>query len=211
MSLAESLELRKGLNRLLAWLLGHEVCARWLRLLQQSARGAADERSSVVVVRSAQQRLALHVDEVLGYLDVVVKPLGPQLARMPGLAGMTLLPAGKPALIYNPVALAALYGEAARLATAQALQAPEAIGAAAEPADEAAPATEDHAEAALQRAALHEALGRLSARDREVVALRFHAGLETAEVAGVLGVSRSNAATLLHRAITKLRETLDAR
>jgi RNA polymerase sigma-70 factor, ECF subfamily len=80
---------------------------------------------------------------------------------------------------------------------------------AAEPADAAATTPEDYAETALRRAALSEALGRLSARDREVVALRFHAGLDTAEVADVLGVSRSNAATLLHRAITKLREALD--
>jgi RNA polymerase sigma-70 factor (ECF subfamily) len=82
---------------------------------------------------------------------------------------------------------------------------------AAEPADPTATAPEDYAETALQRAALHAALSGLSPRDREVVALRFHAGLETAEVADVLGISRSNAATLLHRAITKLREALDAR
>jgi RNA polymerase sigma-70 factor (ECF subfamily) len=55
------------------------------------------------------------------------------------------------------------------------------------------------------------ALADLAPRDREVIALRFHAGLETAEVAEVLGVSRSNAATLLHRAMTKLREALDDR
>ncbi len=67
----------------------------------------------VVVIRSAAQRIALHVDEVLGNQEVVVKNLGPQLARLPGLAGMTLLPSGAPALIYNPVALATLYGESA--------------------------------------------------------------------------------------------------
>lgn len=80
---------------------------------------------------------------------------------------------------------------------------------AAEPPDEAARSPEDLAEAALRRAAVQAALATLAARDREVIALRFHAGLETAEVADVLGVSRSNAATLLHRAMTKLREALD--
>jgi RNA polymerase sigma factor (sigma-70 family) len=70
---------------------------------------------------------------------------------------------------------------------------------------------EDYAETALQRAAVEAALGGLSPRDREVIALRFHAGLETAEVADVLGISRSNAATLLHRAMTKLREALNDR
>ena len=64
-----------------------------------------------MVVRSAQQRIAVHVDEVLGNQEVVVKNLGPQLSRLPGLAGMTLLASGAVALIYNPVALATLYGE----------------------------------------------------------------------------------------------------
>jgi chemosensory pili system protein ChpA (sensor histidine kinase/response regulator) len=73
-------------------------------------------------VRSAQQRIALHVDEVLGTQEVVVKNLGPQLSRLPGLAGMTLLASGAVALIYNPVALATLYGESARAATVAALR-----------------------------------------------------------------------------------------
>ena len=70
-----------------------------------------------MIVRSAQQRIAVQVDEVLGNQEVVVKNLGPQLSRLPGLAGMTLLPSGAVALIYNPVALATLYGDAARAAT----------------------------------------------------------------------------------------------
>ncbi len=82
---------------------------------------------------------------------------------------------------------------------------------AAEPADAQARSAEDHADLALRRAAVQAALATLSPRDREVVALRFHAGLETSEVADVLGVSRSNAATLLHRAMTKLRVALDDR
>ena len=56
----------------------------------------------IVVIRSAQQRVALHVDEVLGNQEVVVKNLGPQLSRLPGLAGMTLLASGAVSLIYNP-------------------------------------------------------------------------------------------------------------
>jgi chemosensory pili system protein ChpA (sensor histidine kinase/response regulator) len=79
----------------------------------------------VVIIRSAAQRIALHVDEVLGNQEVVVKNLGPQLVRLPGLAGMTLLPSGEPALIYNPVALATLYGESAWAITRAALVAPD--------------------------------------------------------------------------------------
>ena len=91
----------------------------WLdSLLQGSARGVASGRTApVVVIRSAAQRVMLHVDEVIGNQEVVVKNLGPQLARVPGLVGMTLLPSGLPALIYNPVALATLHGEAARRST----------------------------------------------------------------------------------------------
>jgi chemosensory pili system protein ChpA (sensor histidine kinase/response regulator) len=91
----------------------------WLgALLQSSGRSDASSARTlpVVVVKSAQQRIVLHVDEVLGTQEVVVKNLGAQLARLPGLAGVTLLTSGAPALIYNPVALATLYGEAARAA-----------------------------------------------------------------------------------------------
>ena len=64
----------------------------------------------------------MHVDEVLGNQEVVVKNLGPQLSRLPGLAGMTLLASGAVALIYNPVALATLYGDEARAASQAAVQ-----------------------------------------------------------------------------------------
>jgi chemosensory pili system protein ChpA (sensor histidine kinase/response regulator) len=99
----------------------------WLgALLQASPRGAPATRAQpVVIIRSAAQRIALHVDEVLGNQEVVVKNLGPQLARLPGLAGMTLLPSGEPALIYNPVALATLYGESAWAMTRAAFVTPD--------------------------------------------------------------------------------------
>ncbi|MGE5451654.1 MAG: Hpt domain-containing protein [Acidobacteriota bacterium] len=97
----------------------------WLgALLQLSPRGVEQGRSlPVVIVRSAQQRVALHVDEVLGNQEVVVKNLGPQLSRLPGLAGMTLLASGAVSLIYNPVALATVYGERAHAFTAESLAA----------------------------------------------------------------------------------------
>jgi chemosensory pili system protein ChpA (sensor histidine kinase/response regulator) len=60
------------------------------------------------------QRVALHFDEVLGNQEVVVKNLGPQLSRLAGMAGITVLASGAVALIYNPVALAGVHGEQAR-------------------------------------------------------------------------------------------------
>jgi RNA polymerase sigma-70 factor (ECF subfamily) len=81
----------------------------------------------------------------------------------------------------------------------------------ADPADPTAPAPDDEAERAVRRAAVAAALATLPAREREVVSLKFHAGLDNAELAAVLGVSVSNAGTLLHRAMNKLREAVDDR
>ncbi|MHB8657385.1 MAG: RNA polymerase sigma factor [Solirubrobacteraceae bacterium] len=61
----------------------------------------------------------------------------------------------------------------------------------------------------LRRAAVRTALAALPARERELIALKFHAGLRNAELARVLGVSESNAGTMLHRAIQKLRKACD--
>jgi RNA polymerase sigma-70 factor (ECF subfamily) len=72
------------------------------------------------------------------------------------------------------------------------------------------PSPDEAAELAAERDAVRRALGRLAARDREVIALKYHAELSNAELAAVLGVSASNAGTLLHRAMTKLREAVDA-
>jgi len=94
----------------------------WSGALLQSSRGSTEPAARnmhIVVVRSAAQRVALHVDEVLGNQEVVVKNLGPQLARLPGLAGMTVLASGAVVLIYNPVALATVYGEQARQLSAR--------------------------------------------------------------------------------------------
>ncbi|MDR3018256.1 MAG: Hpt domain-containing protein [Delftia acidovorans] len=71
----------------------------------------------VVILRSAAQRIALHVDEVLGNQEVVIKNLGPQLARLPGLTGMSVLASGAVVQIYNPVALANVYGDEVRART----------------------------------------------------------------------------------------------
>jgi RNA polymerase sigma-70 factor, ECF subfamily len=74
--------------------------------------------------------------------------------------------------------------------------------------DEAAP--EGEAEAAERRATVRAALATLEPRDRELIALKFHAGLNNAEIADVLGVSASNAGTRVHRALTRLREACHA-
>ena len=108
---------------------GEQVPFYWAgALLQASAHSehALAKHNTMVVVRSAAQRVALHVDEVLGNQEVVVKNLGPQLARLPGLAAISVLASGAVALIYNPVALAAVHGEAAHALQAQLAAAPAA-------------------------------------------------------------------------------------
>lgn len=79
---------------------------------------------------------------------------------------------------------------------------------AADPEDPAATTAtfEDEADGALRRTAVRAALDGLAPRERELVALKFHAGLANAEIARVLGVTESNAGTLLHRTLTKLRK-----
>jgi RNA polymerase sigma-70 factor (ECF subfamily) len=78
-----------------------------------------------------------------------------------------------------------------------------------EPADPGAPSGADEAEASLHRAALASAVATLSPRERELVALKFFAGLSNREIAAVIGVSESNAGTRLHRVVNKLREACD--
>ena len=96
---------------------GESVPFFWSGALLQSSAHSVEPGSKtlpVVIFRSASQRVAVHVDEILGNQEAVVKNLGPQLSRLPGLAGLTVLASGAVILIYNPVALAAVYGEQAR-------------------------------------------------------------------------------------------------
>jgi RNA polymerase sigma-70 factor, ECF subfamily len=78
-----------------------------------------------------------------------------------------------------------------------------------EPADAAAPPGADGVERVELRLALRLAMDRLDPRERELVALKFFAGLSNAEIARVLGISESNAGTRLHRVVSKLREACD--
>jgi RNA polymerase sigma-70 factor (ECF subfamily) len=80
---------------------------------------------------------------------------------------------------------------------------------AAEPADLAEPRPHESAEETERRLAVSAALATLEPRERELIALKFFAGLSNAEIGAVVGVSESNAGTRLHRAITKLREACD--
>jgi RNA polymerase sigma factor (sigma-70 family) len=78
-----------------------------------------------------------------------------------------------------------------------------------EPADPGSLDSHESAEDSERRLAVSTALERLEPGERELIALKFFAGLANAEIAQVLGIGESNAGTKLHRAMTKLREACD--
>jgi chemosensory pili system protein ChpA (sensor histidine kinase/response regulator) len=114
---ATAKELQQAYNTGTLDVAGEAVPFFWSGALLQASQRSGEPQGKttpVVIFRSAAQRIALHVDEVLGNQEVVVKNLGPQLSRLPGLAGMSVLASGAVVLIYNPVALASIYGQQAR-------------------------------------------------------------------------------------------------
>ena len=79
----------------------------------------------------------------------------------------------------------------------------------ADPEDAGAPSVAEHAELALRRETVRAALAGLDGRERDLIALKFAAGLSNAEIGRVLGLSESNVGSRLHRTITKLRKACD--
>jgi chemosensory pili system protein ChpA (sensor histidine kinase/response regulator) len=63
-------------------------------------------RHWILLLKGADRYVALEVDGLLGNQEIVVKNIGPQLARVPGITGATVLNDGQIALILNPLTLA---------------------------------------------------------------------------------------------------------
>jgi chemosensory pili system protein ChpA (sensor histidine kinase/response regulator) len=77
------------------------------RLLGDTSHNPETSRyNAVLLLRSGQGVAAIHVDEMVGNQEVVVKNIGPQLARVSGISGATVLGTGEVVLIINPVQLA---------------------------------------------------------------------------------------------------------
>jgi chemosensory pili system protein ChpA (sensor histidine kinase/response regulator) len=87
---------------------GQRVPLHYLSTLlgDTDATPVAQQYSPILILRSGNERVALHVDAVQGNREVVVKNIGPQLARMIGIAGATVMGSGDIVLILNPVPLA---------------------------------------------------------------------------------------------------------
>ena len=89
--------------------LGNHYPYHYLSVLlgDKDATPPPGRRHWILLIKGGAERIALEVDGVTGNQEVVVKAVGPQLARVAGLAGATVLSNGGVALIINPIALAA--------------------------------------------------------------------------------------------------------
>lgn len=80
----------------------------------------------LLLLRSGDHRICLHIDELIGNQEVVVKNIGPQLARLPGIAGATVAGNGTVILIINPIAFSqrmSVARKAKKIAVAEAVRA----------------------------------------------------------------------------------------
>jgi chemosensory pili system protein ChpA (sensor histidine kinase/response regulator) len=66
----------------------------------------AQHYSPVVIVKVGERRVALHVDTVTKNQEVVLKNMGPQLSRVHGVVGATVMGNGDIVLIINPILFA---------------------------------------------------------------------------------------------------------
>ncbi len=69
--------------------------------LPEKTKSIPDEKVQIVVLGSAEKRIAFIVDEVLNEQEVLVKSLGRQLIRIRNVSGATVLGSGKVAPILN--------------------------------------------------------------------------------------------------------------
>ena len=76
------------------------------RLIGETAVPEPQRYTPVLMLRSGNYHIALHVDAIMEGQEVVMKQIGPQLARVPGIVGATVMGDGNIVLILNPVQLA---------------------------------------------------------------------------------------------------------
>jgi chemosensory pili system protein ChpA (sensor histidine kinase/response regulator) len=63
--------------------------------------GVENEKQAVILSRAGDVRVALHVDEIIGNREIVVKTLGKQLSQVKALAGASILADGSVVLILD--------------------------------------------------------------------------------------------------------------
>ncbi len=75
-------------------------------LLGLRAQPGEGRYRTLLLLRAGGERLALRIDALEGNFEAVLKNTGPQVARITGIVGATVLADGRIALILNPFALA---------------------------------------------------------------------------------------------------------
>lgn len=70
---------------------------------EQHPAAVTQARNTVLLLKSGANVMALHVEELLGNQEAVVKNIGPQLSRLAGIAGATVRGDGSVVLILNPL------------------------------------------------------------------------------------------------------------
>jgi chemosensory pili system protein ChpA (sensor histidine kinase/response regulator) len=81
------------------------------QLLELEVSAETAQHGSVILLRSGSNRAAIQVDDIVGGQEIVIKNIGPQLARVPGVTGAAVLGSGETVLILNPLLLTARYVE----------------------------------------------------------------------------------------------------
>ena len=72
------------------------------RLLgQPAARAEGQVQMPLLLIRSGDLRAAVSIDQVLGNREIVVKPVGPQVASIPGIFGATIMGDGSVVVILD--------------------------------------------------------------------------------------------------------------
>jgi chemosensory pili system protein ChpA (sensor histidine kinase/response regulator) len=89
----------------LAWKDNRYPLRSLLPLLGEIDTATPARQIPVLLLKSGVQRAAIRVDEIIGNREVVVKTIGPQLSRLAGISGATVLGNGQVVLILNPVQL----------------------------------------------------------------------------------------------------------
>ncbi|MEJ8548388.1 sigma-70 family RNA polymerase sigma factor [Brevibacillus borstelensis] len=72
------------------------------------------------------------------------------------------------------------------------------------------PSPEDLAIRGDDHQALFQALAKLRDKERNIIAMKFAAGLKNAEIAELMGVSESNIGVVVYRSLKKLQKILEA-
>ncbi len=84
---------------------GQHYGLHYLSTMLETSRGFyvtdPNSKQPVILLRSGDLRIALHIDEIIGNREIVVKPLGKLLSPVKGISGGSILADGKVVLILD--------------------------------------------------------------------------------------------------------------